>query len=478
VGSAIVAQLLLSHHPTGRIERWPFRVIVAVGYVVTVGVVGWAGSSVFDPEQLGCVGCPDNLLLINGNPALFDQFNVIGVRLGIAWLVVVIAAGIWRMVSTRAGPRGHLNLVTAAALGFLGTTAAYYLTSLDTGALGGSGRGLLIWQVQGTGQILLAAAMVGELWRARRARRRFTRLVVDLAGPAPGRLRDALAERLVDPSLVIAYPIDDGRRYVDAQACDVQLPPPGERAITPLRRGPSEIATLIHRRGILNSPEEVDDLVSSVQLGLENERLTAEDLAQLVDLRTSGARIVASGDAERRRIERDLHDGAQQRLVAMLLSLRLLRSGPGGNDPDLVAAEGHLRQAIANLRQVAHGVYPVLLKDRGLGPALDALTEDRPIVLATPPARRYPDPIESSVYLLVARLSASGPMSVFIADDGRSLSARVETRGASEDLVEIIDRARTLGGDIDITETADGVVVTLTLPYLSADEVPNRYSGG
>ena len=215
--------------------------------------------------------------------------------------------------------------------------------------------------------------MTGDLWRVRRARRNLTRLVVDLAGPAPGRLRDALAERLADPSLVIAYPIEDGRRYVDAEAREVRLPPPGERAMTSLRRGPSELAILVHRPGILDSQPMVDDLVASVQLGLENERLTAEDLAQLGDLRSSGSRIIAAGDTERRRIERNLHDGAQQRLVALLLSLRLIRTGPAGSAPELEAAEERLRKAIADLRRVAQGVYPVLLKEAGLRPALDAL---------------------------------------------------------------------------------------------------------
>jgi signal transduction histidine kinase len=463
VGPALVAHLLLSY-PTGRIQGWSYRGIVACGYAVTLGILGIASTIVFDPAPIGCVGCPDNLLLIHADLDLFDRINLAGVRLGAAWLILALGAGAWRVISAKPGSRGSISLVAAGAVGFLAASAAYYLTSLSAGALGGNHRDFIVWQAQGACLILLAAAMTGDLWRVRRARRNFTRLVVDLAGPAPGRLRDALAERLADPSLVIAYPIEDGRRYVDAQAREVRLPPPGERAMTSLRRGRSELAILVHRPGILDSQPMVDDLVASVQLGLENERLTAEDLAQLGDLRSSGSRIIAAGDTERRRIERNLHDGAQQRLVALLLSLRLIRTGPVGSAPELEAAEERLRKAIADLRRVAQGVYPVLLKEAGLRPALDALGEERPVIVQAAPGRRYPDAIESSVYLVVARLSAAGPTSVVINDNGSYLTTRVTVNGHPSDLLDLTDRAKTLGGDIEITDAGDEVVATLTLP--------------
>jgi signal transduction histidine kinase len=471
VGPALVAHLLLSH-PTGHIHGWLYRVIVASGYVVTVGVLGLGGTSVFDPEPMGCVGCPDNLLLIHADPGLFDRLNLIGVRLGAAWSILALGGGTWRVISAKPGSRSSISLVATGAIGVLATSAAYYLTSLNAGALGGNGRGLGVWQAQGACLILLAAAITVDLWRVRRARRNLTRLVLDLAGPAPGRLRDALAERLADPSLVIAYPIENGRRYVDAEAREIRLPPPGHRALTSLRRGPSELAILVHRMGILDSQPLVDDLVASVQLGLENERLTAEALAQLGDLRSSGSRIIAAGDIERRRIERNLHDGAQQRLVALLLSLRLIRTAPGGSAPELKAAEQQLRQAIADLRRVAQGVYPVLLKEAGLRPALDALGEERPITVQVAPERRYPDAIESSVYLVVARMSAAGPTSVMINDDGSHLTTRVIVNGHPSDLLDLTDRAKTLGGDIEITDAGDEVVATLTLP--SGNRPDNR----
>jgi signal transduction histidine kinase len=465
IGPALVAHLFLSY-PTGRIRAWLAAAIVAGGYVVTLGILGAVSTSVFDPAPMGCVGCPDNLLLIHGNAAVFDRLNLIGVRLGAAWLILALAAGVWRVISARASARSSISLVAIGAMGYLAASATEYFTSLDAGALGGGSQDLVVWQAQGACLILLAAAVVTDLWRMRRARRNLTRLVIDLAGPAPGQLRDALAQQLGDPDLVIGYPIEDGQRHVDAEAQPVDLPPSDGRTATSLRRGTAELATLVHRPGILNSPAEVDDLIASMQLGLENERLTAEDLAQLADLRSSGVRIIAAGDAERRRIERDLHDGAQQSLVALLLSLRLLRTGPGGGTaPELQAAEGRLRQAITDLREVAHGVYPVLLKEVGLGAALDALGEERSVSVQLAPVRRYPDVVESSVYLLVARMSESGPTTVAISDDGRRLNSLVHTNGRPGDLLDIADRVKTLDGDLNVTVTTNEVVANLVLPY-------------
>jgi hypothetical protein len=184
IGPALVAHLLLSH-PTGRIEGWPYRVIVASGYVVTAGVLGLGATSAFDPEPMGCVGCPHNLLLIHADSGMFDRLNLIGVRLGAAWSILALGAGAWRVISAKPGSRSSISLVATGAIGFLTASAAYYLTTLAAGALGGNGRDLLVWQVQGACLILLAAATTGDLWRVRRARRNLTRLVVDLAEPAP-----------------------------------------------------------------------------------------------------------------------------------------------------------------------------------------------------------------------------------------------------------------------------------------------------
>src|SRR5262249_38773524 len=151
----------------------------------------------------------------------------------------------------------------------------------------------------------------------------------------------------------------------------------------------------------------------AARLALENERLQAEVAARLEELRRSRARIVEAGDTERRRLERDLHDGAQQHLVGLSLSLRLLRSRlPAGAHPQLgeklVAAEADLQGAIEDLRGLAHGIFPAVLADGGLGAAIGALAEDAdvPIRVEDMPRERFAPVVESAAYLLVAETAA------------------------------------------------------------------------
>ena len=175
-----------------------------------------------------------------------------------------------------------------------------------------------------------------ELGARRRARAAVARLVVELAhSPPPGGLRDALAGHGRRPDLVLAYPLGRDR-------------PTGRRAggrstlEAANRRGSCEtgvsVAVLAHAPGLLDDEQLVEEVAAAARLALENERLQAEVRAQLEELRASRARIVEAGDAERKRLERDLHDGAQQRLVGLSLSLRLARSQLATGGPDAVLA--------------------------------------------------------------------------------------------------------------------------------------------
>ncbi|WP_041789552.1 histidine kinase [Microlunatus phosphovorus] len=466
-GPALVTHLALSH-PTGRVAGWPYRAIVVAGYVVLLGAVGLANAVVFDPAATGCLGCPRNLLLA-GDPMLADQVALIGVWLGASWLLLALIGVAWRVISAAPSSRSAVGPVAVGASVFLGATAAQYLTSLSVGTLGAGGPAETVWHLQGLSLLGLAVAVCVELWRARRTRRDLTRLVVELRGGTPGGLRAALADRLGDPTLVLAYPIEDGRRYVDAGARPVPMPPPSGRSITRLVRDDVELATIVHRPTILSEPQQVKDLVTSVHLALESERLTAEDLVQLTEIRTSGLRIVAAGDAERQRIERDLHDGAQQRLISLLLGLRLIRSEAAL--PILDDAEAEVRHTIAELRQLAHGVHPVLLKDAGLSAALGALAETRPLVVADASIERYSDVVESTVYLLVARLSDADRTVVRISQNhsGRAgLLVEVSVDGEAQPEVELVDRVRTLGGELDVSLSEGRTEVRLLLPIEQA----------
>ena len=198
-------------------------------------------------------------------------------------------------------------------------------------------------------------------------------------------------------------------------------------------------------------------------MALEGERLAAEDGSQLAAIRSSGARIVKAGDAERRRIERDLHDGAQQRLVALLLTARLIAQQDA--PPDLLEAEAELQRAVTQLRQLAHGIYPVLLKDTGLHAALHALAESRQLTVSIP-HERYPDVVESTAYQLVNRLSTAESTTVQVHRDETHLVLDASmTNWPETDLQDLQDRIQTLGGTL---EMSSGTTATLTLPLLNS----------
>ena len=169
---------------------------------------------------------------------------------------------------------------------------------------------------------LSAAGAAFGLSRVKHARGAVSDLVVELGEVEPGEVRDALARTLGDPSLVIGLWLPERGVWADEQGRELAVPTDRSRGITYLG---DRLAVLIHDRDLLDQPRLLESVGSAARLALENERLHAELRAQLDELRESRARIVKAGDEERRRLERDLHDGAQQRLLGIGLGLQLLR---------------------------------------------------------------------------------------------------------------------------------------------------------
>ena len=225
----------------------------------------------------------------------------------------------------------------------------------------------------------------------------------------------------------------------------------------------------MHGAGLLDDPALAQEIAGAARLALEHERLNATRRAHLAQLRASRARIVATADAERRRLEHDLHDGAQQRLVTLALSARLARRQLAADEPALEAelgiAEEELRTAVAELRELAHGLFPAVLADEGFGPALEVLSEQTPrLVPRTLPQGRFAAPVESAAYFVVAeslRRTAGGDVAV----DARRLDGRLvlevacaaELAGAA---TELEDRVGALGGEL----VADSHNVRAELP--------------
>jgi signal transduction histidine kinase len=224
------------------------------------------------------------------------------------------------------------------------------------------------------------------------------------------------------------------------------------------------VALLAHRPGLLDDPGLVEEIAATARLALDNERLQAQNRAQLQDLRASRARIVERGDAERRRLERDLHDGAQQRLVSLALSLRLAQLEDGA-DPDITAlreAEAEVRQALEELRGLARGLYPTALTEEGLGAALEALAEQAasPLMLRRLLQERLEPSVEAAAYFVVAKtLQRSQPRRAAVDTvhaDGR-LVVEVETdEEPPQELTDLEDRVGALNGRLLVQTAPQG----------------------
>ena len=460
----LVAWAMLAY-PSGRLASWAERVGVAAALAAALLGLGLLPALFFDPAASGCAQCPGNLLLLADEPGLSDDLTRVGVHLGLVSTLLLIAVAGWRAArSSRAGRVVSAPVVVAGSV-YLGLVAATFAISLDRGFLGSGALERRLWLAEAAALAALALAVAWGWLRARRTRSSLARLVVELGESArAGGLREALARALADPELEIAYSVGEGR-YADAGGRTIDLAPVNGRATTPLVRDGVPAAVLVHRSDLAENPELVEDVASAARLALENERLQAEARAQLEDLRSSRARIVEEGDAERRRLERDLHDGAQQRLVGLSLALRLLR-GRLGADQDqqlgarLDEAEVELRRAIAELRELAQGIHPAVLSDEGLAAAIEALAEgaQAPLRIGALPQERFLPAVETAAYLVVASAAKAGAASVNAATSAGTLVVDVEAAAEPDGLVELEDRVRALNGDLVVERTPRGGV--------------------
>jgi signal transduction histidine kinase len=308
-------------------------------------------------------------------------------------------------------------------------------------------------------------------------RRSVTGLVVDLhRETAAEGMREALSSWLHDPSLQVAYRVDGTYRDADLETVDVSARP--GRATSRLVENGEEIAVLVHRPGLFDNPDAIREVVTAARLGLENERLRAEGLAQVRALAESRIRIIEAGDRERRRLERDLHDGAQQRLVGLLLGLRLLRSTLAGQHPAMERtvdeAEAEVQGAVRDLRELAAGLFPNVVVTEGLAGALQALSETVPLRVVDAPAGRLPPAVETTAYLVIAAAAAQGSTTVHAAYDGGRLRVAADVASANAGFAGLEDRVAAVGGHIEVTRVDGGTRVELELPVTA---VASPYTG-
>jgi len=449
-------------YPDGRLRSRLERVAVAVAYGGAVLALGILPALFFDPDGQGCGQCPDNLLDVHGDGGALAALTRVGVWFGLSWAVLLVALAGWRLARSTAARRRVTAPVLGPAIVYLILVAWAFQHALDRGFLGIDAVDRRLWLGQAVALVALALGVSWEWVRGRRTRSALGRLVVELAAsPPPGGLGAVLARTLGDPSLTLLYPLPDGRR-VDARGRPAE--PGQQQTVTPLVRGGRPVALLAHRPGLLDEPGLAEQIAATARLALDNERLQAQVRAQLEELRGSRTRIVERGDAQRRRLERDLHDGAQQRLVSLALSLRLARLGPktATDVAALEEAEAEVRQALAELRGLAHGLYPAALTEEGLGAALEALAEQTPTPLALGrlPQERFDPKVEAAAYFLVAEtLKRSRPRRAAVDTvhaDGR-LVVEVETdEPPPQELTDLEDRVGALDGRLLVQAAPEG----------------------
>jgi signal transduction histidine kinase len=449
-------------YPSGRLASWGERLGIGVALSGAVLVLGLLPALFFDPAATGCAPCPDNLVLVSDEPGLSDDLTRVGVHLGLAWSLLLVAFAGWRVGRSSPVRRRIVAPVVLAGCAYIGLVAATFAASLDRGLVGSGELERRLWLGQAAALAAFATAVAWGLLRTRRTRSSLARLVVELGeSAAPGGLRDGLAEALADPGLEIAYPVGEGR-YADAGGRPVELTLGDGRTTTPLIRDGRPVAVLVHRAGLLDNPELIEEVASAARLALENERLQAEARAQLEDLRSSRARIIEAGDAERRRLEHDLHDGAQQRLVGLSLALRLLQTRlEPGDDRQLgllTEAEAELAKAVAELRELAHGIHPAVLSDEGLAAAVEALAEEAALRIAALPQERFAPAVETAAYLVVVEAAKTGAARVRAERRDGALVVDVEAEAEPEGLLDLEDRVGALDGRLDVERAAGGGV--------------------
>ena len=382
---AILFHVLLAF-PSGRLESRGDRWLVGLAYAVAT--VGWWVCMVI--EDTTRIGVPRNPLLIADHPQLFTTLansRLIAVAVLIAILLGVLI-GRRRRGSMFVYLSGGLVLALYAIWAVLGVAGA----SPDVQENFERARVIAL--------ALVPFAFLAGLLRSRVAGAAAVSALVERLGREHGSLRDELAAALGDPSLELAYWTPAG--WVDASGAPFVVAE--GRAVTPVEN----VALLVHDASVSEERELVSAVVGAAALALENERLAAELRASVKELRASRARIVSTADAARRAIERDLHDGAQQQLVALALSLRMARTRLE-RDPQAAArmldtASTDLQAALQSLRELARGIHPAVLSDHGLGMALDALAArfPFPVEVTAVPDERYPETIESAAYFVVA----------------------------------------------------------------------------
>ena len=393
VAVSMLLHLLLAF-PSGRLEGRAERRVAALGYV----------SAVLQPlrilfSECNINACPsgDNPVLIVDAPTVVDVFSLVQALTVVSAVILTV----WLLIRRwrRSSPTQRRGLDPVLLFGVVILLAG--LGTVTTGTIGnGEKAGQIIFI--GTFALFPAAFLAGLVRTHFFRTSTLARLIEQLA--ADRDVRDALADALRDPTLDVAYWLPE-RGYVDREGHALAE---SDRTLTAIDHEGRRVGALLHAPVLMETPDLVFEAAAAAALAMENARLEVELRAKLEALRASRSRLVEAGDAERRRLGRDLHDGAQQRLVAMMIELQLAREN---FEKDPAMARGLIDSAFANaqaavgeLRDLASGIHPAVLSQRGLGAGLESLASRAPIPVEIDSnlEERFPLPVETAAYFVVA----------------------------------------------------------------------------
>jgi len=483
--------LVILAYPTGRITRRLDQAL-AIGFVAVQA--GWTLIQAYAVRPIAWWDCPTCISTVDRWISAFEALDPLGrietlllTALSVALLGVVAA----RWASASGAARSRQTPVLLAGLVLAGGFVANFVwqTILPTSARAPLGELRVI--VLALLRVLVAIALLIGVLRDDAAKGRIADLVVRLDGlpPLPV-LQASLRDALGDPSLEVYRSLPASGGFVDAAGRPATPPADGgRRAVLAIGAADAPELLIAHDPALRDDPGLVSAAAAAVRLAVENERLQAEVRAQLDAVTASRARIVEAQDDERRRIERDLHDGAQQRLVSLQLSLQMLRRDLGPDaDPaavaELEAASAEATAAIADIRELARGVHPAILTESGLGAALGSLADRAPlpVVVTDDLDRRLPGSVEATAYFVAAEaltnaIKHSGASRIdlrtWLADDQLHLDVRDDGRGGAaatggSGLTGIQDRVAALGGTVEVeSRDGEGTRLMVALPCAS-----------
>jgi signal transduction histidine kinase len=436
---------LLVTYPSGRFSSRLDRVAVAVGYAAAFVTPVW-------------------------------RSEIATIVLGVL-LVAVCARTYLRAVGPARGAR-LLALRAATGLGFVlaGGAAARLVVPA-----GGSNEPSLL-ALEATLCALavgLLAGLISPSW----SRSAITDLVVELGESRSGTLRDELARALGDPTLQVGYWLPNADSFVDSEGRPFALPDSGSaRSVTIIEGEGAPVAALVHDPAVLDDPALRQAVSSATQLAAENARLQAEVRAQVDELRESRRRILEAGDEERQRLERRLHDSAEQRLERLAGQLRRTRLSARAEDARerIDRTEAQLERTLEELRRLANGLHPRVLADAGLPDALVSLVEQAPVpVEVVAPAAKLPADIEAVAYFLcsealanIAKHASASRASVSVTTGDGRLRVEVEDDGLGgadpargTGLRGLADRVEALGGTLHVeSPVGEGTRLAAEIP--------------